>query len=196
MRLLSEDTLVTKPNLAVLDMDGVLVDFMKGSFEVHGVTKTYDEVYEGNMGEWDFLKLLGLTPPNFWKPMNEEFWAKLDWTEDGEDIFRMVERKFGLNNIVIMTSPSSNYGCHDGKLRWMERHLPRRLSKSGGHVFGSPKHLLSNPRHVLIDDRDLNVDTFREYNGGLVVEVPRISNRHHPIRHRTREYIAERLAEI
>lgn len=177
----------------LLDMDGVLVNFVKGSLDIHNISTSVDEMYANHPGEWDFVKILGMSPPAFWKPMDEEFWAKLEWMPDGQDILRMVEQRFGQENVVIVTSPSSNYGCHAGKLRWMERHLPRHYSKSKGHMFGSLKWLMSNPNHILVDDHNENVDAFASYNGGQICHVPRIWNRLHEQRHRTREFVAERL---
>jgi len=179
--------------IGLLDMDGVIVDFVRGSLEVHNLKMTTEELYKDHYGQWDFVSILGMSDAAFWKPMNEEFWAKLEWTHDGETILKMVEARFGQKNVVIVTSPSQNYGCHSGKLRWMERHLPRHYSRPSGHMFGSLKHLLSNPNHMLIDDRDANLDSFANYNNGKICHVPRLWNKHHANCKKTVEIIGENL---
>lgn len=169
---------MSKKKTCLLDLDGVLVDFVGGSLAVHNINMTVDELYKDHSGQWDFVKILGMTPEAFWKPMGEEFWAKLEWSSDGEAILKLVESVFGRENVMILTSPSSNYGCHAGKIRWMERHLPRHYSKTAGHMFGSRKELLARPNNWLVDDRDKNVDDFTAH-GGRGVLVPRVWNRLH-----------------
>ena len=176
----------------LLDMDGVLVDFVGGSLQIHNHKQTVDQLYTNNPGVWDCVSLMGMTQPAFWKPMNEEFWAKLDPLPDAFKILELVERKFGQENVMLLTSPSSNYGCHAGKLRWMERWLPRWYSKSKGHMFGSRKELLAHPEHLLVDDNNDNIDKFAA-RGGETFLVPRVWNREHAKREQAVDLLKEFL---
>jgi 5'(3')-deoxyribonucleotidase len=180
--------------IALLDMDGVIVDFVAGAMRAHGISKTQEQLWEGSLGQWDMAPLFRVSWDEFFRPMSEDWWANLDWTPDGEAILKMVEERF--DQVVIVTSPIMTTGCHEGKLRWMRRHLPKKYSRGSGHIFATPKHLMSNPSHVLIDDRDENVDRFRAYGGGVAVEVPRISNRQHPRRHWTLDEVGIQLEEL
>jgi 5'(3')-deoxyribonucleotidase len=177
----------------LLDLDGCLVDFIKGVIEVHNLRTTTEELYEGHHGCWEIIHLVKMSPPYFWKPMDQEFWAKLDWLPDGEEIFKYVEDRCGRDNITLWTTPSLNYGCIEGKLRWVERHLPRHYKHN--IVFGSKKFLGANPNAVLIDDSDHNIKKFTE-KGGHVVHVPRLWNSLYPRRDRVMDSIISQLDAI
>lgn len=157
----------------LLDMDGVLVDFISGALEIHNIKETQEEIYKSNPGEWDLMKLLNMSAPAFFKPMDEEFWAKLDWMPDGHQILVMLEKAFGQENITICSSPSENYGCIDGKKRWIERHLPRHYKHNT--IFTNKKERCARSDTVLIDDSDKNILKFKE-KGGVTYLVPRIWN--------------------
>lgn len=181
--------------VALLDMDGVIAHFIRGWLNLRGFAEHEDHYYAGREGTWWFNELVGVSVEDFWAGIDEEFWATLPWTPDGRQILDAVEQTFGRENVVIVTSPCSNRGCHDGKLRWMREHLPKHYSSSKGHIFGSAKHLLANPDHVLIDDHDDNVDKYHTYKDmrAPYVHVPRISNRRHAERGRAASIVAEEL---
>jgi 5'(3')-deoxyribonucleotidase len=145
-----------------LDMDGVLTDFTKAALALHGRSIPYDEIV------WDFNEQLGIPAKQFWAPMGFEFWANLDWTAEGKDILRYVERYFG-DRVVIMTSPIPNLGCAEGKLEWLRRELPSYARK---FALCPVKHLTAGPGKVLIDDSDDNLYKFRVH-GGKGILVPR-----------------------
>lgn len=174
----------------LLDMDGVIVNFVQGVLDAHCVSTPQEEVYASHPGVWDVAGILGLTDQAFWEPLGEEFWAGLGWMPDGEQILSAVERRFQRENVVLWTSPSLNYGCHAGKLRWVERHLPQHYRHN--IVFSGRKELGAHPDHLLVDDSDSNVDRFAA-RGGRICQVPRVWNRLHGHRHRSLDYLVESL---
>ena len=61
------------------DMDGVLVDFNKGYFELTG--HKLDGIYR--------------TDTNFWDPINQagyDFWINLDWMPDGKELWSYIKK--------------------------------------------------------------------------------------------------------
>lgn len=180
-------------NHVLVDQDGIVADCVRGMLEVHGITKPLEEVYAKYPGEWDLVKILGMPLPQFWKPLDMEFWAKLEPMHDAFEIIKHLEERFGRDKLTIWTSPSLNYGCHEGKLRWIERHLPRHYKHN--IVFGSKKELGAAPDTILIDDADHNINKFVA-RGGHGCLVPRIWNSDHSNRHRSLEVMIQRLDEI
>lgn len=176
----------------LMDLDGVLVDFIRGVIEVHGLHKTTEELYAGCPNK-DIVEILNMPAAYFWKPMNEEFWSKLEWLPDGEEILKYIEKRFGQEHITLWTSPSLNHGCMDGKLRWVERHLPRYYKHN--IVFGHKKHLGARPDTILVDDMDKNVTKFVE-RGGKVVQPPRIWNSLWQDSYRVLSHIEEQFDKI
>ena len=145
-----------------LDLDGVLVDFIRGALRVHNKELPIEDV------RWDFHEQVGIPNNEFWEPMGFDFWANLDWMGEGQDLLRGIEGLFG-ESVVLLTSPCLTVGSVEGKVDWVKRNIPgyqRRL------FVGPAKHLLASHCKVLVDDHDVNVDKFREH-GGKAILVPR-----------------------
>jgi len=153
----------------LLDLDGVLVDFVGGSCKFYGFPDPYlDPTLKGI---WDFVKAKGLK--DFWKPLGADFWANLEPTQDMREILRIVESKFGQTNVCLLTSPCpDNLTCPEGKLRWIDKYMP---SYNRQYLMGPRKEFCARSSHWLVDDSDANVDAFRK-NGGSACLVPRIWN--------------------
>lgn len=164
----------------LLDLDGTIINFVGGALLAHGVTANpYDD--PRNHGVWDVVGLIRMQPEKFWKKMGFDFWLSLDWLPDGKDILRMVEARYGAENIALCTSPCDTEGCMDGKRAWIRGHLPQYRKR---FVFTQAKEVLAGQRTLLIDDCDANVDKFREA-GGQTILVPRPWNRNHELSDRT-----------
>lgn len=149
---------------ALLDLDGVLVDFVSGAQRLHG-----QPVGPHLITDWDFYEGWGLTPESFWAPMGEEFWAGLDWTAEGRSILAVVEAAVGRENVCLLTSPCDTPGCVEGKVRWIRRYLPEYRRR---FLVGPAKEYAAGPGRVLIDDSDANVIRFSAAGGNTVL-VPR-----------------------
>jgi 5'(3')-deoxyribonucleotidase len=165
----------------LLDMDGVLVDFVGGICAAHGRENPY---LKGATG-WNTDKALGISEEEFWRPAeNPGFWERLEWMPDGRRILDYVIGTIGKQNVYILTSParSDDDGqdeaeCHYGKLLWLYRELPS-FARKGRLLFGSCKHLCAAKGNILVDDADHNVEAFRAA-GGTAVLVPRPWNARH-----------------
>lgn len=145
-----------------LDFDGVLVDFVRGVQDFHGVQLPYDSIRWGLEDQMGF----GDRKADFWAPLGYDFWANLPWTNDGKKILESVLSVFG-EEVGFITSPCQTLGCVDGKLAWARRELGRELAKK---VFvGGSKSILANPHGLLIDDNDDNVANWREAGGHAIL---------------------------
>ncbi len=150
----------------LLDVDNCIADFNAHAFKVHGKDPT-------PVTEWEFWKDMGLTKHEFFAPMDYNFWASLEWTEDGREIIDIIEFYFKKDNICLLTSPVPTHGCLDGKRRWIETNIPEYLNK---YLIGSSKHFCAHDQSILIDDYDLNTETFREHGGNTIL-IPRSWNK-------------------
>jgi FMN phosphatase YigB (HAD superfamily) len=118
-------------------MDGVLVDFNKGYFELTG--QQLDGVHR--------------TDTNFWDPINDagyEFWINLDWMSDGHKLWSYIEKY----NPKLLSAPSRQEDSRVAKLDWVYKELP------GVHlILRSAKHKkdFASPTSILIDDRVDNI---------------------------------------
>lgn len=126
-------------------MDGVLVDFIKGYFELTGrdITGTYN------------------TDKEFWLPIDKEgfdFWRNLDWTPDGKVLWNYIKKY----DPELLSSPSRQVDSRVGKSAWVNRELP------GVHLILRSAHRkqeFAEPNAILIDDRKSNVDEWSAAGG-------------------------------
>lgn len=120
------------------DMDGVLVDFNKGYYELTGVD----------------LEGRHLNDTNFWDPINEagyDFWINLKWMSDGRKLWSHIE-KF---NPELLSAPSRQPDSRIAKHDWVKRELP------GVHLTlrsAKNKKEFASPTSILIDDREDNIN--------------------------------------
>jgi hypothetical protein len=130
------------------DLDGVLVDFNKGYYELTG-TDTTNYIKGDNA---------------FWTPIDNagpEFWANLDWMSDGKRLWHYI-RKY---NPYILSSPSRSATSKVGKAAWCSINLFNQYKK----LLLYPRHekqTFSAHNHILIDDLE---NTINEWNkkGGI-----------------------------
>jgi len=178
--------------ICFLDMDGVLVDAVKGMCEHHKIPSPWLD--PANLGKWDIDKLSGIKPSEFWGAFGHDFWANLPWMPDGKEILAIVEAHFGADNVCILTSPpASNQGeAIAGKIAWLEKHLPKYKRRS---LFGPVKRFCAHPNACLIDDMDRNVTEFIIESGWAVL-IPRPWNMYHASKYTMVDYLKEHLTVI
>jgi 5'(3')-deoxyribonucleotidase len=145
----------------LLDMDGVLSNFVKGACEAHG--KPYEPE---KLTQFDMAAHWGITVQKFWEPLQDKsFWEGLEpypWAED------LLSKLRAIAPVTICTAPSQSHDCGAGKLSWLERELS---ISSRDVVLCNKKWLLARPRHILIDDSPRKADDFARH-GGIAVLFP------------------------
>lgn len=159
-------------NKCVLDLDGVLADFVTGASIAHGRPNPYLD--RSNYGNYYMEKIWGMSVEEFWRPMDEDFWSMLDIMDKAVDLVDFLDNEFD-GNVCILSSPSKNRGCVDGKLHWIKQNFPQ-LERS--FLIGPKKHFCASSQTLLIDDYDRNVNGFREHSGHAYL-VPRPWNSAH-----------------
>lgn len=156
-----------------LDMDGVLCDFMGGVLQLFNLEPA--EVYKSwPRGEYDFAKVLNVSKNEVWKRINSagpNFWTNLQPCAEMELLLEMLKRHH--LPFTVLTSPSLDPGCAEGKIRWLQKIFGRHFRD---YFVGPQKELLAAPGRLLIDDCDKNVDKFLDA-GGDAIPWPRPWNR-------------------
>ena len=130
------------------DMDGVLVDFVKGYKKLTGIDTT------------NYVN----STPEFWQPVDEQgpsYWANLDWTRDGQQLWSYI-KKYKPN---ILSSPSRSMTSKVGKQAWVQIHIPKSQYKE---LFLYPRHekqLFDGENKILIDDLVKTIDEWNAKGG-------------------------------
>lgn len=133
------------------DMDGVLVDFIKGYFELTG---------KDISGEFH-------TDKTFWDPINKggvDFWIDLEWTPDGKQLWDYIKKY----NPELLSSPSKANDSRVGKRLWVKRELP------GSHLIlrsAGKKQEFATPNTILIDDRPSNIEQWKDAGGITILHT-------------------------
>lgn len=148
----------------LLDMDGVIADFMGAILELHGQRELADKWPDG---EADYAVVLGMTKDEFWKPVDGlggRFWAEFPpypWLNELLTLLRETAP------FTISTSPSRSAACASAKVEWLREHFQEPLYMD--FMIGTQKYLLAKPDVVLIDDQHKNIDQFREHGGQAIL---------------------------
>jgi 5'(3')-deoxyribonucleotidase len=150
---------------ALLDMDGVLVDFNAGISEYYGVPLPdypFNPDKQTVQQSWNIEHHFGRTPAQLWDPLGFAFWAGLKPLPWFTEVVGLLEDHFGEENICLLTSPIKTEGAIDGKIDWIRRHLPQYRRR---FLVGPCKEFCAGPRHALIDDHSVNIEKFRDAGG-------------------------------
>jgi len=134
-----------------LDMDGVIVDFIRPALKLHGrdFTPTY----------WLHPADIGLTNEQFLEPMTREWWADLPKLPLADELVQLVCRY----DPLVVTHAETEAAVL-GKRDWLGKHYPQLLPRL---VCLYDKHLLASPRHLLIDDKPDNILRFKDAGGNV-----------------------------
>lgn len=152
--------------MIILDMDGVLTDFVKAALPLFGKDIDYP-ITKTNMEE-----ALGITTNEFWGAIEKaghDWWANMPETLECDEILNLCQ------HFVISTSPLMSVHAVTGKIEWLRKKFG---SKFNNYMVGKQKQLMSKPGNILIDDFETNVNKFRSVsNPGDAILVPRPWNK-------------------
>lgn len=149
----------------LLDMDGVMANFVEGACHVHG-RGLVDLCQLWPVGEYSIEGVMGLTSPVFWAGLDAagvEFWRDLSPYPWLKELWAMLQN---YGPITISSSPSHGAYAAAGKVLWLRQHIEAGFRD---YMFGSAKHLLAAPGRVLIDDSDEKCQQFQAHGGHAIV---------------------------
>lgn len=158
----------------LLDLDGVVVDFIGGACRMYGFDP---EDIPWIVGDHTFTpEMIGveLTKKEFYEGFTFGFWADLDFTPEAKTILNLMHNR----NTTILTRPTA-FGA-GGKQAWIKKNLPRYFYKKK-YLIGPDKAACAHPGALLIDDSDDMIKQFRAA-GGHGILFPRIWNSNHHIK--------------
>lgn len=164
--------------IILLDMDGVLADFVTRSVEVAKLPISSDLV-----SEWNYFKKY-MSSSEFWQCIDnyEGFWENLDphpWA------YELVSLCKSFGSVYYASAPALHHNCCEGKIKWLRKHN-FMSSKKNEFMFGPEKWLMARHGRVLIDDNEENVKNFtfaggegylfpQNWNSG-VVKIDRVTD--------------------
>lgn len=155
-------------NHFLLDMDGVVSDFLSGALELFNreLNKNITVQDYVRYGKFDISQVYSIDLFQFWNIIDKEdnFWLNLKPYDWSSDLLRFLRE---MGEVTIVTSPSQDYKCVSQKLEWLDKYLN---IKSNDVFLGSKKYLMAG-NGILIDDYYKNTDKFIS-NGGKAILIP------------------------
>lgn len=149
--------------IILLDLDGVLVDFVSGVLKALGRSEKHDDIKS-----WNFYHEWGISDKEFWsKCSTPDFWYNLELYPWAKEFYASLQN-FG--DVIISTSPSSSPLCVQEKVSFCKDKLG---VKSRNIMVGSRKELLARKGRILIDDYTENINNFQRNGGtGILFKQP------------------------
>ncbi len=149
-------------NVVLMDVDGVLCNWVQGIIDSVGMNVTHDDYVS-----WDHHKILGYTDSQIWEPTREPgWWEKLEPYPWAKSLVNSV-RSAGFF-VVFCTSPGTDHKCSSEKINWLRNH--ELMSKFANHFqIGPYKHLSAGSGAILIDDSDSNINSYRKHGGRAIL---------------------------
>lgn len=149
--------------LILLDMDGVIANFVDSSLKVCNIPLTHDQVnrwdyYHGHMTEQEFWRAIDCTP-DFWKDIKPYEWA--------EELLEMCR---DIAPVYFCSSPAMHHVSASDKIWWLRTHGFMKADEEN-YILTKHKHMLANRRRILIDDGTHQIDAFNA-QGGIGLEFP------------------------
>lgn len=144
----------------LLDVDGVLCNFIDGIIKSKGLDITHDQ--------WKLNHHihLGLTDEEFWDITRvPDWWLNLQPYPWASDLIGLFNDFF---DVVYCTSPSLDSSCPSQKVEWLRRHGFMSETRND-YIIAPKKELLARPDAILIDDSFDNCDRFRLAGGKSIV---------------------------
>jgi FMN phosphatase YigB (HAD superfamily) len=127
------------------DLDGVLIDFNKGYYDLTGIDI-------GNKLRSD---------AKFFAPITKagvKFWNNLEWMGDGKELWDYIKKY----EPELLSAPTRDHSSIVGKKLWCRRELPgvHLILRSANH-----KKDFASPDSILIDDREENIKGWIDAGG-------------------------------
>lgn len=126
------------------DLDGVLVNFDKGYYNLTGID----------------IKNKYVEDIKFWEPINNagaDFWINLEWMDDGKYLWNYIKKY----KPIILSKPSLDISSKIGKTFWTSFHLP----PSTKLILTQKKEKYCRKGDILIDDMDDNIFLWKKVGG-------------------------------
>jgi len=155
----------------LVDMDGVLVDFVNPVCKIHNVPDPFED--PKNWGKFNVEEMLKMSVDDFWRPLTYDWWMSLPLFPEAETILAMCCSVFGDDNVGLLSSPSHSPDCIKAKMDYIQKKLPAFKKR---FLLGPAKEFCAGSNNLLVDDSDRNIEKFVGA-GGIGFTYPRPWNK-------------------
>jgi 5'(3')-deoxyribonucleotidase len=170
-----------------IDLDGILANFHKSAFKLHGSVEP--EIYPQD--GW-IPTCLNISEKDFWSKIDYDFWCNLEVMPDAQKILDTIHRFIPIEHCALLTSPSKHAPAASGKMFWIQKNFPQFERR---FLIGACKEMCANRDTILIDDLEKNIDGFIG-EGGHGILLPRPWNKERALANHAVAVLEKRLEYI
>lgn len=145
----------------LLDMDGVIANFIQAAIDATGVPLTHGQwstwnAHWAHMEDNEFWERIARRP-SFWRDVKPYPWAK-----------QLVEMCRAVAPVVFCSTPVTDPKCASQKIEWLR--LNGFMAQDGNdYIFTHNKGLCGHSSRLLIDDGTHNIDAFTAAGGKAIL---------------------------
>ena len=151
--------------MILLDLDGVIVSWLKGAANVCGIDLENKEIRDKIKSGSSINLFLENGEKELWENIDKygsEWWRNLEKFSWSDKLIKLLMDKS--SNFCFLTSPSNNPFCVIGKIMWLKDNMG---SDFKNFLIGKDKHFCANSRSILIDDNVGKIKKFDKYGGNV-----------------------------
>ena len=171
--------------IILLDVDGVVCNFVGGIIASHGLPISHEDY-----GSWNHHRTLGMSDEEMLRPTNDgKWWTELeeyDWAK------RLVLELRRIGEVIFCSSPTLDETCPSQKVAWL-RATGLMHAQKNDYQIGPRKELNAKSGAVLVDDSDSNVATYLDH-GGTAVLFPQPWNQNADYRGDKVDFVLNQIA--
>jgi len=147
----------------LLDMDGVLADFVTPSLQATGIPLAHDECQS-----WNYFAPF-MSENEFWRKIDavDGFWDSLKPYPWARELVQMCEL---IAPVYFCSAPARHHSCASAKITWLRTH-GLMGKRDDNFLLTKHKWMAAGPNRVLIDDGEHNIDDFVKH-GGKAIKFP------------------------
>lgn len=145
----------------LMDMDGVICNFVGGLIESHGWSILHDD-----WKSYYHNRQMGIDDSVMWEPTRRENWWRELRPYPGAKKFIDAIRSILSFDIIYTTAPSNDPACESEKIHWLRDH---GFMDGNDYVLTPHKYLLAGSGGILVDDSQDQVNNYRNAGGNAVL---------------------------
>ncbi len=144
----------------LLDMDGVLADFVTPSLAAAEIPLSHDDCQS-----WNYFAPF-MSETEFWRKIDcvDGFWENIQPYPWANELVQMCE---SLAPVHFCSAPAKHHSCASAKIKWLRNHGLMGLHDDN-YLLTRHKWMAAGPNRVLIDDGEHNVEDFVKYGGNAI----------------------------
>lgn len=158
-------TINKAPIKIFIDIDGVCAFWEKAVAQTFKIDIDDPEIRKSIKDDHYKIEELCGGTAKMWEGIDKEgieWWENIELLPWAKRLYKKC--KSMSDNVAFLTSPSDNYLCAAGKVKWIKKHF-----KTQNFIITPKKYFCASKDSLLIDDTKKKIKSFKEHGGHAVL---------------------------